>query len=813
MSIRASRVQGANTPARSVRLTAAAIAMFAGSSVALAAADGQIALSRAGLQTRLVVGGIAIRTTQAAVFNQRLYTFAGSPMVAASWDELAAGGTVSYWAVAPDGKTWTDPHIHGNTVRLRYAEFDPARGEPAVPAGLRAGAGNELFLVQFRTSPLAEMQAELAAAGARVERFMPDHTLVVRMNQAGRAAVSQLPYIRWVGAYHPAYRLDEQVRADLLGSPSIARRYSIECLERGMGQQQLVADAVVKAGGIVEVHTPDQFRMEATITAAQLLQILRGNEINWIDPWQGPGGTDMDIARQIGGGIMLAGLGYTGQGVRGEVFDTEVRVTHQAFQNPGPLLHGGSAGSASNAHGSACYGINFAKWPAQPNATGMLPDREQGIYCNYALSTQFSGATSRLTFNQQLVDPSGPYRAVFQTSSVGSTLTTLYTSISAEVDDYLLRTALLSCQSQSNAGSTSSRPQAWAKNIVSVGGITHNNTLTRTDDSWTSASFGPATDGRVKPDLAHFYDNIFTTWNSSDTATTQFSGTSGATPITAGHFGLLFQLVHEGVFAGFGGGSSVFEDRVHMTLAKAMMINTAYRYAWTGAGSNPSLTRAKQGWGMADLANLYNLRNKMLLVDATDPLTTGQSRVYQVTVAPSEPALNVTMSFPEPMGSTSSSQARINNLSLRVTSPTAVVYWGNVGLTASNFSTPGGSENMVDPVENVFVQNPAAGTWTVEVLATEVVGDAYLADTTINAPFALVVTGAVPANPAPACYANCDGSTQDPVLSILDLNCFLNRFAAGDTYANCDGSLVPPVLNVLDFNCFLNKFAAGCSAP
>jgi hypothetical protein len=60
------------------------------------------------------------------------------------------------------------------------------------------------------------------------------------------------------------------------------------------------------------------------------------------------------------------------------------------------------------------------------------------------------------------------------------------------------------------------------------------------------------------------------------------------------------------------------------------------------------------------------------------------------------------------------------------------------------------------------------------------------------------------------CYANCDGSTVDPVLNVLDFNCFLNRFSAGASYANCDGSTVDPVLNVLDFNCFLNRFSAGC---
>jgi len=60
------------------------------------------------------------------------------------------------------------------------------------------------------------------------------------------------------------------------------------------------------------------------------------------------------------------------------------------------------------------------------------------------------------------------------------------------------------------------------------------------------------------------------------------------------------------------------------------------------------------------------------------------------------------------------------------------------------------------------------------------------------------------------CYPNCDGSTQAPVLNVLDFTCFLQRFAAGDAYANCDASTAAPTLNVQDFTCFLQKFAAGC---
>jgi hypothetical protein len=63
---------------------------------------------------------------------------------------------------------------------------------------------------------------------------------------------------------------------------------------------------------------------------------------------------------------------------------------------------------------------------------------------------------------------------------------------------------------------------------------------------------------------------------------------------------------------------------------------------------------------------------------------------------------------------------------------------------------------------------------------------------------------------ANTCYANCDGSSTVPVLSVADYLCFLNRFRSGDSWANCDGSTSTPILTAGDFNCFQKKFVAGC---
>jgi hypothetical protein len=61
-----------------------------------------------------------------------------------------------------------------------------------------------------------------------------------------------------------------------------------------------------------------------------------------------------------------------------------------------------------------------------------------------------------------------------------------------------------------------------------------------------------------------------------------------------------------------------------------------------------------------------------------------------------------------------------------------------------------------------------------------------------------------------ACYANCDGSTTQPILNVNDFVCFQGKYAAGDPAANCDNSTTQPILNVNDFICFQGKYAAGC---
>ncbi|WP_163785828.1 S8 family serine peptidase [Myxococcus vastator] len=687
-------------------------------------------------------GHVFHRTTQPIHALKTLDVPRASVQLHTWQEETADGRRQDYFAysqggVALLGRVQATEYL----VRLEHARFDPLKGaQPLVAGLLTADASNTLHLVQFHATPLPEYRDAIQAAGGKVLRFLTDHTFLVEMNASTHKRVAGLPYVRWVGAYHPEYRVEGVLRESLQGRALKLepQRYSIMVGERGAARQGEVASLVRALGGTVELIEAGGLRVEATLTQSQLERLVRSNAVQYVDRWGGPGELDNNNVRQVGGATYLEGLeGFTGQGVRGEIFDTELRTTHQEWATA-PIIH--STGTTGGFHGSACYSINFARG-VDGNARGLIPSG-QGIFFRYNESSQFGGPKSRYDINRELIDPAGQYRAVFQTSSVGSAQVTGYTTISAEVDDYLFQYPILSTQSQSNTGNRNSRPQAWAKNIVSVGGMYHYDNTNRADDRWNGgASVGPAADGRLKPDLSYYYDSIRSASNSSNTSYTNFGGTSAATPQTAGHFGLLFQMWHEGVWAGFGGGADVFASRPKMATAKALMINMAHRYNWLAGGSNGDLTRARQGWGTADVKRLYDRAEVTSIINETDRLLPLGTNTYRVNVGAGEKELNVTMVYTDPAGTVGAAQARINDLSLRVTSPTGVVYWGNNGLTAGNVSTAGGVSNTVDTVENVFLTTPAAGTWTVEVIGDEIVQDTDLSTRVVDANYALVVSG------------------------------------------------------------------------
>ena len=108
-------------------------------------------------------------------------------------------------------------------IRLQYGTFDPLASEPELPVAQRLSVQERrpaTYLVQF-TGPVREAwKAAVEASGARLYGYVPDFAFIARMEAATAEAVEALTFVRWVGPYHPAYRLAPTLQETDVGLPA-----------------------------------------------------------------------------------------------------------------------------------------------------------------------------------------------------------------------------------------------------------------------------------------------------------------------------------------------------------------------------------------------------------------------------------------------------------------------------------------------------------------------------------------------------------------------------------------------------------------
>jgi len=389
-------------------------------------------------------------------------------------------------------------------------------------------------------------------------------------------------------------------------------------------------------------------------------------------------------------------------------------------------------------HGTAVASILCGEGRGDPRARGLLPlgglvfATDQGI----PYHEDRYGLAERFVKN---------HRAVVLSSSSsnwgGGGHIKHYDGYSFLLDDLVLEHDLLICTGMSNHPGRAGKCGTWSKNALLVGGVNPRGSLQRKAHRYGHHTSGPAPDGRVKPDLVHFGRNVYCANATSTHGYGAFGGTSCATPLVAGHSGLMMEMWADGAFGNLPLGRSVFDRKPHAATAKALMINSAYRYS--GQGDKHALPRFKQGWGMPDLGRLYDSRNKTFVVDQDQSLRDRQAVKYRLVVSEAEPEFRVTLAYTDPLGTTAVTKALVNDLDLVVVAPDGQRFFGNHGLLDGNVSLVGGEPDRINNVENVFIHDPAQGDWQVIVAAHRIAWDQHGDTSAWDQNFGLVVQGAV----------------------------------------------------------------------
>ncbi len=651
-------------------------------------------------------------------------------------------------------------------ISVNGYRFDPPVTSPQIPANLEATPSDGLasYLVQF-SGPIEESwKLEVAATGASLHGYIPENAFLVRMTALEREKVERLPFVRWVGPYHVAYRISPSIGTVAFRDPDRAadplRTLRVIVSEDPAGAAQAAQslgsvteriDNGISPGFVIRIdpaRIPELAALSPVLWVEELFETTVDNlKTRWVV--QSNSSSQLTIwSNGIRGqgqilGIMDSGLDYNSCWFR-DSLDAPPGPTHRkviAYQTVGGgvAYDGCNAGHGTHTSGTAVGDQSFIN-PGVIDYNGMAYQAK--------LIMQDVGSDNATACTNLTLSVPADLVSVFQSAyDLGARVHSnswgggdnTYTDRCRQVDAFMWNHPdFLLCFANGNGGPGEGTVHApgTSKNCVSVGATRQ--AFNQESVAWYS-SHGPCADGRRKPTvMAPGGDE--TVWiYSADNNTanppvptchatgTGFMGTSMATPAVAGCALLIRDYLAQGFYPA--GLPIAPVTAPSAALVKAMLVNSGDEM---GAGDEPNHS---EGWGrilLNDVLYFSGDTRELRLEDVTTGLATGEEIVYYYDVDSDAVPLEISLVWTDFPATPPAMPALVNNLHLSVTSPSAIEYLGNV--YSGGESTTGGTADNLNVEECVRRNAPEIGTWTIRVSAANVPSGPQ--------PFALVTTGA-----------------------------------------------------------------------
>ena len=685
---------------------------------------------------------------------------------------------------------------NANNIVLTYATFDPVVAEPVIASDLRAPAGSRYAILQLTGPPQQPWIDALRAAGVVFYDYVPDNAYIVRFSGAQPSA----PYIRWIGPYHPAYKISPSLGATLL-------------VDFFPDTNLSATAAAVQATGATIVSSSDDGRFKIMIvqaTSAQVPALAAIDQVRWVQ--KKPENRLMnDQARWVVQSYVrdrhpLHLKGLTGKGQVGAASDSGLDAYDFVNNTGAPqgtdpndascyFLDDGAGGTTGaqlppsythrkvvgysvpgdavgdftdeSGHGTHVVGSivgDQAPWGAVSTADGQAFDARVFFQdLNVGGGLFISPPSNYRVMFSQANDPNGD--GIYQPEAEPRThsnswggVEPLYDTGTSQADDFMWTNPdfliFFAAGNQGPAPSTVGNP-ASGKSIVTVGSTANGGA--NPENMADSSSHGPIpVVNRLKPEVGAPGDGVVSALFKNPCGTQSLGGTSMATPTTQGVALLMRQYLWDGFYPK---GEPDVAARIHPSgaLLKALLMNSGSPMSgtFTDNGAGGTWPSNGQGWGrvLADDALYFQGDHRALFVHdewAIDGskgfATVGETRTFTINVrggAPfqSEP-LEVTLAWSDFRGSTTTNGALVNNLNMVVVDPLGVPHYGN-DPSSNDFSNktdlPLTRPDNVNPWEGVFIRNPVDGIYTITVTAQSLPSRAI--DPVRKQAFALVATG------------------------------------------------------------------------
>ncbi|WP_374173559.1 S8 family peptidase [Flavobacterium tructae] len=273
--------------------------------------------------------------------------------------------------------------------------------------------------------------------------------------------------------------------------------------------------------------------------------------------------------------------------------------------------------------------------------------------------------------------------ATTQNHSYGTVIENFYGSLANAYDNQLaLNPDLTHCFSSGNKGLEGYKSITGnfkqSKNSIAFGCVDQNGVIL------PFSSKGPAYDGRIKPELVAYSSQ----------------GTSNSTALATGIITLMKQQY-----------KTIHNTALSNALTKAILINSAKDLGNPG----PDFT---YGYGNINADKCLKTISEKRFI--TDKLSSGQTNSHTITVPSNAKNLKITLVWNDLPAAINSNISLVNDLDLEVISanPTTFLPWVLSPETPQQPATKG--KDKLNTIEQVSVDNPTSGTYTITVTGTYV---------------------------------------------------------------------------------------------
>ncbi len=647
-----------------------------------------------------------------------------SRLAAILWPALVLLSSISQTnpAIADVGQTASDPRP--GVLHLRTGDVVTAQQPNLLQAdAVRGFVGQGRCVIQLDGPMTAARRVALQGAGVKLAGYLPTDAFIADLTGATPAQLAELGFVSWAGPYRPEWRLDPQIGTRTFQTPerrALAARGQLALsvyLFEGETLPSTIA-AVLQIPGVRIATTDaigDQPLINVEAPAATLAALATLPTVQFVEEY--PEFTHRNTSdRWIVQSNIVNVTPFYDHGIHGEGqvvghIDGKIAVNHCSFYDTNPIgpthrkLLAYNEPQGYDLHGTHTAGTAAGDGGSWDNTRGVA-------YLAKIVHNSIPSLTETQMFNR--LDLHRQQGATVHTNSWGNDGTTAYDGVCRAIDNFSWQyDDNLVCFAVTNL-STLKNPEN-AKDLLAVGASQD----TPNQGNHCSGGTGPTSDGRRKPEIYAPGCGTISSTGSSGCSTTALTGTSMACPAVVGAGLLVRQYFTDGFYPS-GAANPTDSFTPSGALVKAMLLNGAVDM--TGISGYPSNL---EGWGrvLADnaayfagdtrVAAVYDVHN-----NTAEALSTGEVTGYEVTVNGSTEQLRATLVWHDAPAAVNASNAAVNNLDLVVTSPSGTTYLGNV--FSAGASIPGGTADLKNNVEQVHVNAPAIGTWTVTVNGTAV---------------------------------------------------------------------------------------------